>query len=100
MKKSYSICFSDPLLDKKYSSSVVSLGYYFTLMESIKNKNEDKLNLRLEIEILKISLTHNDNNKTIDEHIMVQGDIDSEDLIGNCIRGLVLKFEKELLSEQ
>ena len=45
MKKSYIICFSDTLLDKKYSSSVVSLGDYFALMKCIKNENEDKLKI-------------------------------------------------------
>ena len=100
MKKSYSICFSDPLLDKKYSSSVVSLGDYFALMKCIKNENEDKLNLRLELEILKITVTHNYNNETIDEHIMVRYDIDIEESIENCVRRMVIRFEKELLSQQ
>ena len=100
MKKSYSICFSDTLLDKKYSSSVVSLGDYFTLTESIKNENEDKLNLRLELEILKITVTRNYNNETIDEHIMVQYDIDIEESIENSVRRMVIRFEKELLSQQ
>ena len=80
--------------------SVVSLGDYFTLTESIKNENEDKLNLRLELEILKITVTRNYNNETIDEHIMVQYDIDIEESIENSVRRMVIRFEKELLSQQ
>ena len=75
---------------------IVSLGDYYTPIDSIKNG--DKINLRLDMEILKISLTHI--NETIGEHIMMQEYSDHKESIENCIRGLVIRFENQFLSKE
>ena len=63
--KSY---FSNLLLAKKYSLDIISLGDYTMPVDA--TKNGEKIEVCIEMEILKISLTYDD--VTFDEYIIIQ----------------------------